>query len=89
LSHPQRERERERERGTDKQTLRTCLVWQTQHHFQKIRNIFFLLQIKFFLVFFYRIDVLISKISFKKLKKYYFNTFLSEKHFEKQHLPYS
>jgi hypothetical protein len=29
-------------------------------------------------------DALISKIIFKKLKKYYFNIFLSEKHFEKQ-----
>ena len=29
-----------------------------------------------------RFDVLISKIIFKKINKNYFNTFLSEKHFE-------
>jgi len=37
-----------------------------------------------FLVFLDHFDVLISKIIFKKLKKYYFNTFLNEKHFKKQ-----
>jgi len=29
-------------------------------------------------------DMLMSKIIFKKEKKYYFNVFLSEKHFKKQ-----
>jgi hypothetical protein len=34
-------------------------------------------------------DGLISKIMFKKLKKYYFVRFMSEKHFEKQLQPQS
>ena len=32
-------------------------------------------------------DVLMSKIIFFKIKKYYFNTFTSKKHFEKQLQP--
>ena len=32
-------------------------------------------------------DMLISKIIFKNKKKYYFNTFPSKKHFEKQSQP--
>jgi len=35
-------------------------------------------------VFSYHFDVLISKIVFLKIKKYHFNIFSSEKHFEKQ-----
>ena len=34
-------------------------------------------------------DALISKIILKNKKKYYFNTFLSEKHFKKQSQPHS
>jgi len=40
-------------------------------------------------VFLDHFDALMSKIIFKKLKKYYFNTFSSEKHFEKQPQPHS
>jgi len=36
-----------------------------------------------------RFDALISKIIFKKLKKYHFDAFRHEKHFEKQPQPYS
>jgi len=36
-----------------------------------------------FLVFLYHFDALISKIIFKNKKKYYFDKFLSKKHFEK------
>jgi hypothetical protein len=35
-------------------------------------------------VFLNSFDVLISKINFKKLKKYYFNIFSNKKHFENQ-----
>jgi len=45
---------------------------------------FYLLQINIFLVFSNHFDVLMSKIIFKKLKKYDFNVFWHEKLFEKQ-----
>jgi hypothetical protein len=46
-----------------------------------------LLKFNYFLLFSNRFDVLISKIILKNI--YYFNTFLSEKYFEKQLLPHS
>jgi len=49
---------------------------------------FFLLKF-FFFMFSNRFNVLISKIIFKKLKKYYFNTFLNKKHFKPQPLSQS
>jgi uncharacterized membrane protein YobD (UPF0266 family) len=42
-----------------------------------------------FFMFLYHFDVLMSKIIFKNKKKYYFNVFWNEKHFEKQPLPHS
>jgi len=56
--------------------------------FKKINLFLFLFYLKFFCVFSDRFDVLISKIIFKN-KKYYFDTFSSEKYFEKQPLPHS
>jgi hypothetical protein len=40
-------------------------------------------------MFSYHFDVLMSNIIFKNKKKYYFNVFWNEKHFEKQPLPHS
>jgi hypothetical protein len=37
-------------------------------------------------MFSYYFDALMSKIIFKKLKKYYFNAFSNKKYFEKQQL---
>jgi hypothetical protein len=54
----------------------------------KIFYFFSLLQINMFLVFLDHFDAMISKIIFLK-KKHYFDTFLSEKHFEKQPQPHS
>jgi hypothetical protein len=56
---------------------KTCLFLRFKSVFEKI-NFFF--QIKIFLVFLNHFDALISKLIF--LKKYYFNIFLSEKHFK-------
>jgi uncharacterized membrane protein len=52
---------------------------------KKIENFLFfsLLQINIFLMFSNHFNVLMSKIIFKKYKKYYFNIFPSKKHFEK------
>ena len=45
--------------------------------------------LKYFFMFSDRFDVLMSKINFINKKKYYFDTFLNENHFEKQPLPHS
>jgi hypothetical protein len=50
-------------------------------------KIFELFLASIFCVFLDRFDVLMSKVNFKN-KKYYFDSFLSEKHFEKQPLPH-
>jgi len=64
------------------------LVEKTQGVFSWLDTIIILL--KFILIFFLFLDcfgILISKIYFKKLKKYYFNIFYIKKHFKKQFLP--
>ena len=42
-----------------------------------------------FLIFSNHFNVLILKMIFKKIKKYYWHVFLSEKYFEKQQQPHS
>jgi len=53
------------------------------------QNFDFFWLIIFFLMFLDVFDVLMSKIIYKKWKKYYFDAFPSKKHFEKQPLPLS
>jgi len=52
--------------------------------FLKKYYFFLCFKLIFFLIFLYHFDALISKLIFKKYKKYYLGTFLNEKNFEKQ-----